>query len=225
MFGDDDKYRVIPRASRIDHWMGHLARRVLWLRSQGNGRGDIEVKPPRQLFGVFLEHLQATNAKPFCNADPETLLIRGVKLEKEELDVCFAWRDESWNLSPYDRRVKLIGVDGVAAYPPVDFGLILDVAYLQEGAKQLLRLRQAGGGENRDGSIDPAGHVVSIDPERLAHLQPDAPFAVCNRCGRKSWGLFSEGMICGMPQPDGRRCDGMFIDPLIQTPPSAAGEG
>jgi len=45
-----------------------------------------------------------------------------------------------------------------------------------------------------------------------AHLRPDAAFLICDRCGRKSWALDQRGQVCGMPQPDGSRCQGIFGD-------------
>lgn len=41
------------------------------------------------------------------------------------------------------------------------------------------------------------------------HLEDDAPFTQCDRCGRKSWSL-QDGR-CGMVQPDGHRCEGMMV--------------
>lgn len=43
-----------------------------------------------------------------------------------------------------------------------------------------------------------------------AHLRDDAPFVVCSACGRKSWGGSPAGSTCGMTQPSGASCSGIF---------------
>lgn len=53
------------------------------------------------------------------------------------------------------------------------------------------------------------------DPQ-LAHLREDAPYDVCSGCGRKSWAEV-EGSVCGMPQPDGSVCDGVFVPESLDT--------
>lgn len=40
-------------------------------------------------------------------------------------------------------------------------------------------------------------------------MSADLPRAICSRCGRKSWSN-GHGEICGMPQPGGGSCDGLF---------------
>lgn len=43
------------------------------------------------------------------------------------------------------------------------------------------------------------------------HLQTDAPpIAICDGCHRKTWSEDSLIEPCGMRQPDGRRCEGIF---------------
>jgi hypothetical protein len=42
------------------------------------------------------------------------------------------------------------------------------------------------------------------------HLRDDAPFAICGRCGRKTWSLAERGAEDRMTQPDGFPCGGMF---------------
>lgn len=43
------------------------------------------------------------------------------------------------------------------------------------------------------------------------HLRKDAPYRVCDTCGRKTWyRAFYEGERCGMTQPDGSTCEGLF---------------
>ena len=53
------------------------------------------------------------------------------------------------------------------------------------------------------------------DDPALAHLRDDAPYVVCSGCGRKSWGG-DAGSRCGMPQPDGAPCEGVFGLPQEQ---------
>lgn len=48
-----------------------------------------------------------------------------------------------------------------------------------------------------------------MNDSSAAHLRDDAPYRVCDRCGRKSWASEQAGP-CGMPQPDGSRCAGTF---------------
>jgi chromosome segregation ATPase len=48
-------------------------------------------------------------------------------------------------------------------------------------------------------------------PDLPSHLRDDAPYLVCSGCGRKSWAL--QDRECGMPQPDGTRCLGVFRVP------------
>jgi hypothetical protein len=45
------------------------------------------------------------------------------------------------------------------------------------------------------------------------HLRDDAPFAVCDACGRMTWATSEFGLVCAMPQPDGLPCSGRFSDP------------
>jgi hypothetical protein len=45
-----------------------------------------------------------------------------------------------------------------------------------------------------------------------AHLRDDAPYLVCSKCGRYSWGS-EPGQLCDMPQPDGSKCPGRFVEP------------
>lgn len=52
------------------------------------------------------------------------------------------------------------------------------------------------------------------DDPRNAHLREDAPYAVCSGCGRKSWGGNATGSQCGMTQPDGSKCGGVFGLPV-----------
>jgi hypothetical protein len=49
-----------------------------------------------------------------------------------------------------------------------------------------------------------------------AHLRPDAPTAICGRCGRESVAESEFGQECRMPQPDGYPCGGRFNDPREQ---------
>jgi hypothetical protein len=39
-----------------------------------------------------------------------------------------------------------------------------------------------------------------------------APESVCCRCGRKSWSN-KPGDACNLPQPDGPKCPGVFMNP------------
>lgn len=59
------------------------------------------------------------------------------------------------------------------------------------------------------------GQVVEYamdDPALPYHLRLDAPpLASCDVCGRATWS--DEGGACGMPQPDGRLCAGLFRGP------------
>jgi len=48
-----------------------------------------------------------------------------------------------------------------------------------------------------------------------AHLRDGAPYQQCTGCGRKTWDTSSfDGGECRMTQPDGRRCDGVFLAEL-----------
>lgn len=47
-------------------------------------------------------------------------------------------------------------------------------------------------------------------PDSLKHLAPDAPNLVCSGCGRKTWSSSDVGEVCGMSQPDGSKCQGVF---------------
>jgi hypothetical protein len=55
--------------------------------------------------------------------------------------------------------------------------------------------------------------ALGRDEEMPAHLRADAPQAQCSDCQR--WTVATEefGQLCGMPQPDGRRCAGRFGGP------------
>lgn len=57
-----------------------------------------------------------------------------------------------------------------------------------------------------------------------AHLRDDAPFLVCSRCGRKSWGGDSAGKPCGMSQPDGSLCRGTFTEANTSKPATESQE-
>jgi len=48
--------------------------------------------------------------------------------------------------------------------------------------------------------------------ELPAHLREAAPYLICDSCGRKSWAIDALGEACGMPQPNGVRCQGTFHD-------------
>jgi hypothetical protein len=52
--------------------------------------------------------------------------------------------------------------------------------------------------------------AMDFDDPALAHLRDDAPYVVCSACGRKSWGGDAAGSRCGMTQPSGASCDGVF---------------
>lgn len=56
------------------------------------------------------------------------------------------------------------------------------------------------------------------DDPRIAHLRDDAPYAVCSGCGRKSWAGKGAGATCGMPQPNGELCEGVFGLPIVPPP-------
>lgn len=47
-----------------------------------------------------------------------------------------------------------------------------------------------------------------------AHLRDDAPYVKCSACGRKSWGGNVAGSVCGMTQPNGTTCVGIFSLPI-----------
>lgn len=51
------------------------------------------------------------------------------------------------------------------------------------------------------------GRIDSVIP---VWLRDDAPFLLCSKCGRKSYGGEELNAPCDMPQPDDRRCDGVF---------------
>ena len=42
------------------------------------------------------------------------------------------------------------------------------------------------------------------------HLQ-EMRFATCVLCGRKSWSVLDWDKPCGMIQPGGKKCEGMFV--------------
>ena len=48
-----------------------------------------------------------------------------------------------------------------------------------------------------------------------AHLRDDAPYVVCDTCGRKSWAKehLDRTAFCGMTQPNGYQCVGIFVRP------------
>jgi hypothetical protein len=45
------------------------------------------------------------------------------------------------------------------------------------------------------------------------HLREGAPELRCDKCGRKSWAISNYDKPCGMPQPDGSVCRGIFRNP------------
>lgn len=47
-------------------------------------------------------------------------------------------------------------------------------------------------------------------PPEFAHLAPDAPSQVCSICARCTWDVEEFGHVCGMTQPDGTSCPGLF---------------
>lgn len=59
--------------------------------------------------------------------------------------------------------------------------------------------------------INEKGKVLSekeVIDSGYGHLLENAPFLLCDRCGRKSYDLIET--VCSMPQPSGRICDGHF---------------
>lgn len=44
------------------------------------------------------------------------------------------------------------------------------------------------------------------------HLRDDAPYQVCNRCGRKTWAVELFDSEDRMPQSDGNPCGGQFVE-------------
>lgn len=48
------------------------------------------------------------------------------------------------------------------------------------------------------------------DDPAFAHLRDDAQCVVCSECSRRSWGALP-GSRCGLPQPDGSTCEGVFL--------------
>lgn len=61
--------------------------------------------------------------------------------------------------------------------------------------------------------------MASEYDEWPAHLRPDAPKVQCPACLRWTWAVEEFGQVCGMTQPDGRRCPGRFPE---HTRPDAA---
>jgi hypothetical protein len=51
---------------------------------------------------------------------------------------------------------------------------------------------------------------ISKDEDLPPHLRKDAKFFRCNECGRKTWARVAAWQKCGMPQPNGTRCNGNF---------------
>lgn len=70
-----------------------------------------------------------------------------------------------------------------------------------------------GDDEGRDevhGSIGGEEWCPLPDRSLPRHLQPAIPYLVCTVCGRKELSDDSYGCRCGMTQPDGSRCLGVF---------------
>lgn len=42
------------------------------------------------------------------------------------------------------------------------------------------------------------------------HLRDDATYFRCSKCGRKTWSKVGPSEQCGMPQPNGQVCDGVW---------------
>lgn len=49
------------------------------------------------------------------------------------------------------------------------------------------------------------------------HLRAAAPFLVCSSCGRKTWAIPPATQLCGMSQPNGEKCQGMWVEALERT--------
>lgn len=47
-------------------------------------------------------------------------------------------------------------------------------------------------------------------PDCQRQAAGEAPYQVCNRCGRKTWAGEEFFDVCGMSQPSGRKCAGRF---------------
>jgi hypothetical protein len=45
------------------------------------------------------------------------------------------------------------------------------------------------------------------------HLQHDAPYVQCVRCGRKTWNTIERLWPCNMPQPNREICGGRLVAP------------
>lgn len=70
-------------------------------------------------------------------------------------------------------------------------------------------LRAAFDAEQREATpMDPATEGITALPE---HLRDDAPYAVCDRCGRKTWDADQFGTEDRMTQPDGNPCGGRLV--------------
>ncbi len=47
--------------------------------------------------------------------------------------------------------------------------------------------------------------------ENLSHLYKNTKYLYCSKCSRKTYSA-SINSICGMPQPNGEDCNGIFMD-------------
>lgn len=58
--------------------------------------------------------------------------------------------------------------------------------------------------------LNPAYNAAVDQTDWPPHLRDDAPCQQCSGCRRKTWAVSEFGQTCGMRQPDGHACRGIF---------------
>ncbi len=81
--------------------------------------GVITIEVPLGIAQGFQRNLLRTNLQSFCGADPESLLITNVSWWPPIVELSLTNR--GWNNSVWSPNTRLMGANGVALYPPIDF--------------------------------------------------------------------------------------------------------
>lgn len=56
--------------------------------------------------------------------------------------------------------------------------------------------------------------LATVEEAAPSTHREDEAYQHCTKCGRKTWSRYAFGQMCGMPQPGGEACCGVFAAPV-----------
>lgn len=103
-------------------WLSRLDASIMDSINQGVSSGEVMMRVPKWLGRLLHAHVGCTNLVSLSGVASESVLILGASSHQGVTLAHFAWRSRPWN--EFD-RTKIMDINGVTPYPPIDFALLL----------------------------------------------------------------------------------------------------